>query len=327
MRSPAFGSRRWIHRQFDGTVRLGTVRGAGQGGAAVVRVAEAGRSFAVSIGGEHRFCLLDARLGALLSVMARARQLCCVGATPVGLTDCLNFGAPTDPLVATQLAEAVEGLAQGCELLGVPVVSGNVSLFNATEGRSIPPTPMLGMVGVIEDPARTGGHAFHPDETLLLVGSHRDELDGSLWLAHHGLSGVAVPALDPAMELAVQACVREGVRSGGATTARAVTGGGLLRALVEGALAKGVGAQIDAGVCALGPLLSEAPSRVLVSCPDEAVESWHALGRRHGCPVAVVGRTGGVSLGLGLLSLDLEELENAWEGALASLGGATPPAP
>jgi phosphoribosylformylglycinamidine synthase len=317
--SPAFGSRAWIHRQYDGTVRVGTVRGSGQGGAAVVRVAETGRVFAVCVGAEHRFCALDARLGALLSVVARARQLASVGAEPVGVTDCLNFGAPTDPLVAAQLADAVDGIAQGCGLLGVPVVSGNVSLFNATDGRSIPPTPMLGMVGVVEEPARVGGHAFRPGEVLLRVGPFRDELDGSLWLAHHGLAGAAAPSLDPAMELAVHACTREAVRAGLATTARAVTSGGLLRALVEGVLAQGVGAQVDEAAAAPGPLLSEAPSRVLVSCPEVAVEAWRALGHRHGCPVEVIGRTGGAVVGLGPLSLGLDELEDAWEGAMASL--------
>jgi phosphoribosylformylglycinamidine synthase len=321
---PTIASKRWIYRQFDHTVRAGTVVRPGQGDAGVVRLPGTDKAVAISVGASQRFCALDPRLGARLTVMACARNLACVGAEPLAVTDCLNFGAPTIPEVAWQLAECVEGLAEACEALGVPVVSGNVSLYNDTDGASIDPTPMVGMVGLLEQASRVMRMGFTTvGDRVLLVGRRTGALGGSEWLALHGRKEGRPPALDDALELAVQRIVREAVRQGLVSSAHDLSEGGLAAALAEACLANGLGARIEPVGQAPAPFLfSEEPSRVVVSCAPERVAAVEALARAHGAPVETLGVVGGDALEFGgLARIGLGELAQAYERTIPAIAG------
>lgn len=321
---PTIASKRWIYRQFDHMVRVGTIVRPGQGDAGVVRLPGTDKAVAISVGASQRLCALDPRLGARHTVMACARNLACAGAEPLAITDCLNFGDPTIPEVAWQLAECIEGLAEACEALGIPVVSGNVSLYNDTDGTSIDPTPMVGMVGLLENAARHGksGFAREGDE-VWLVGKRTGELGGSEWLASLGRKEGRPPALDDALEMAVQRTVREAVRQGLVASAHDVSEGGLAAALVESCLAKGLGARIahvDQAPAAF--LFSEEPSRVVVSCHPEQVGALSELARAHGTPLERLGVVGGDALEFaGLARMGLAELARAYEGTIPAIAG------
>ena len=168
--NPNLRSRRFAFRQYDSTVQGNTVFGPGGGAAAVVRVEGTNKGLALTTDCNPRYMRIDPRRGAALAVAEAARNVACVGAEPIAVTDCLNFGNPEKPSVAWQLSEAINGLAEGCSALGVPIVSGNVSLYNETSGRPIPPTPTVGMVGLLEDVTLAVGAAFGAGSSVVLLG-------------------------------------------------------------------------------------------------------------------------------------------------------------
>ena len=151
--SPTIASKRWVYRQYDHMVRTNTIVLAGMG-AGVVRVKGTSRALAMSVDGNGRYCYLDPRRGAMLAVAEAARNVACAGATPIGATNCLNFGNPERPEIMWQLVEAIEGIADACRALDVPITGGNVSLYNETNGEAIYPTPIIGVVGVLDDASR-----------------------------------------------------------------------------------------------------------------------------------------------------------------------------
>lgn len=250
-----------------------------------------------------------------------ASNLACVGAAPLGLTDCLNFGNPEKPHVAWQLDRSVAGLADACEALGVPVVGGNVSLYNETETGPIYPTPVVGMVGHLPDPARAAGIGFRVEEAIALVGPFAPSLAGSELAKLRGdlgpgLPGVSIEAVRAAIEL-----VREAVRAGKISTAHDVSDGGLACAIAESAIAGGVGASVDLdplvelrGGSGEACLFGEGPGGFVVSGTPEALDE---LARNAG-DVAVlrIGETAGERLELSAaeasLSVPLAETERAW---------------
>jgi phosphoribosylformylglycinamidine synthase subunit PurL len=310
--SANLASRRWAFEQYDCLVGSRTVRRPEQADAAVLAL-EAGGAIAVSIDGNGRRVAVDPYRGAVEAVLECSANLACVGAEPLGLTNCLNFGNPEKPHIAWQLTRAVAGLGDACRALGVPVVGGNVSLYNEGGEGPIYPTPVVGMVGELPDPARAGalGFAAKGDAVALLTASWAPSEAGSELAKLRGepLEG-ALPAADLGALKALHAAVRQGVRSGALRSAHDVAEGGVAVALAECCIAGAVGARVDlAGV----PLFGEGPGAFVVSGPAEALSRFGAAAR-------VIGSVGGEALVVeGALSVAVAELERVHRDGLVSL--------
>jgi phosphoribosylformylglycinamidine synthase len=308
--SPNLASRRPVFEQYDCIVGSRTVRRPEEADAAVLQL-PGGAALAVSIDGNGRRVACDPRAGAAEAVYECSANLACVGAEPLGLTNCLNFGNPEKPHVAWQMEEAVEGLARACEALGVPVVGGNVSLYNEAPSGPILPTPVIGMVGRLPDATRAGRIGFLNDgDAIALVGPFAPSLNGSELAKLRGVAPAGgLPVMEPQAVRDAHAAVRDAVRSGALSSAHDISEGGLAVALAECCLAGAVGAtlkvQIEGGV---QELFGEAPGcAFVVSGPEEAVA---ALGR-------IIGRVGGDALVIpGSLRVALSELRVARDGGL-----------
>src|SRR5213594_920123 len=203
--SPAIASKRWAYRQYDHMVRTNTINLPGMG-AGVVRIKGTDRALAMSVDGNGRYCYLDPRRGALLAVAEAARNVACAGARPLGATNCLNFGNPERPAIMWQFARAVEGIGTACRALDVPITGGNVSLYNETDGKAIYPTPIIGVVGLLEHADRVVSRRFHETgDTIILLGEGHGELGGSEYLkVVHDLVRGGPPSIDLDAERALQ---------------------------------------------------------------------------------------------------------------------------
>ncbi|MEQ6901651.1 phosphoribosylformylglycinamidine synthase subunit PurL [Nocardioides sp. YIM 152588] len=318
--SPNLCDKSWITDQYDRYVQGNTVL-AQPADSGMVRVDEEsnlGVSVATDCNG--RFAKLDPYAGAQLALAEAYRNVSTGGATPLAVSDCLNFGSPEDTDVMWQFAEACRGLKDACLELGVPVTGGNVSLYNQTGEVAILPTPVVAVLGVIEDVTRRTPTGFTAaDEAVLLLGATREELSGSEW-AHvvHGHLGGRPPVLDLAAEAALGTLLTELV--GTATSAHDLADGGLAQALVEAGLANGVGARVDLTAVAgdaFIALFSESATRALVTVPADAVERVTALAAEHGVPVAPIGTTGGDAIAVeGRFEIPLAEAREAWSATL-----------
>ncbi len=320
LRSPNIASRRPIYRTYDHTILTNTVLPPGAGDAAVLRIKGYRFGIAIKTDCNPRYCLLDPRLGAQHAVAEATRNVSCVGAEPLAITDCLNFGNPERPEVYYQLVEAIEGMAEACRILGVPVVSGNVSLYNETEGRSIPPTPVVGVVGRLPDVRRHAGLGFAGEGTVFLLGPQSATLGASEYLSCcHGIVSGAPPELDLELERRVQALVREAIQRGLVLAAHDCSEGGLLVALVESCVVGGVGGTfaVDTLLEQSGrldeTLFGEAGSRVLVQVAPGAEGALVALAHAYAVPVLELGHTGGDRFVVaGLLECEIAQLRDAW---------------
>jgi len=328
-------SKQWVYRQYDHMVRTNTAILPGAD-AAVVRIKETRRALAMSLDGNGRYCAADPREGAKLIVAESARNVVCVGARPIAITNCLNFASPERPEVMWSFSEVVDGMAEACRLLKTPVVSGNVSFYNETEGRGILPTPVIGMVGLIEDVRRTVQPGFKNEGDLIaMLGVTNDDLSMSEYAV--SVAGVTtaeiiaagkVPQLDLERELAVQQACLEAAEAGLLNSAHDCSDGGLAVALVESCFSslgrEAIGARIDLeGTFSPTSLLfSESPSRIIVSFAGAVAEEIHQIAKRHNTPLTILGRVGGVSLtisvdGREVLNADITDLESAWRSALS----------
>lgn len=320
LRSPNIASRRPIYRTYDHTILTNTVLPPGAGDAAVLRIKGHRFGLALKTDCNPRYCLLDPRLGAQHAVAEATRNVSCVGAEPLAITDCLNFGNPERPEVYFQLVEAIEGMAEACRALGVPVVSGNVSLYNETEGRSIPPTPVVGVVGRLPDVHRHAGLGFAGRGTVFLVGPDTASLGASEYLAYcRGRVAGAPPPLDLDLERRVQALVREAIQRSMALAAHDCSEGGLLIALVESCVVGGIGGtfSVETLLARSGrldeTLFGESGSRVLVQVAPGGEGAFLTLAHNYGVPVTELGRTEGTRFTLvGIFECDLDELRAAW---------------
>jgi phosphoribosylformylglycinamidine synthase len=300
--SPALRSRAFVTRRYDQLVQSRTVRRPGLD-AAVLRLRPAWRGLAVTLDGQGRIGALDPRVAGQLAILEAARNVACVGAEPLGFTDCLNFGSPEKAEVGWELTEAVEGMALACEALGVPVVSGNVSLYNDTDGRSIPPTPVVGCVGLVPDVRRVPGGWNEGDAILLARSRSPLTLAGSEAQARWGTLGGS-PSLDLESEAAL---VRYASRAAHhASLVHDAAEGGLAIALAEAALWSGCGAELDLDDDAL-TLFGEVGGQVIVCVPPEEVEPDPTGGD---VEVRRIGTAGGASV----LGVPLAELRHAFEG-------------
>jgi phosphoribosylformylglycinamidine synthase subunit PurL len=322
--SPNLGSRRPVYRRYDHMVGDATVGPPG-GDAAVLRVPGTRLGLALTIDGNGRYCRLDPFVGAQVAVAEAARNLVAVGGRPLAVTDCLNFGNPERPEVYWQLERAVDGIAAACRALGVPVVSGNVSLYNESElGGSIDPTPVIGMVGLLPDHGGRLAAGFAGDgDFVLLVGTTWNELGGSEYLrVVHGEVAGPPPALDLAAERAAHELVLAAAAAGLLRSAHDVAEGGLLVALAECSLLSGLGARCGAlrpgeGVRLDAAFFGESQSRFVVSASPRSMPALQQLARDHGVELALLGLTGGDRLTFdGQLDVPLARLREAWEEAL-----------
>jgi phosphoribosylformylglycinamidine synthase II len=326
---PTCASKRWVWEQYDRFVGHATVAGPG-GDAAVIRVPGTSRAVALATDGNGRQAALDPAAGAALAVAEAARNVACTGARPIAVTNCLNFASPERPEVMGTFAAAVDGMADACRALGLPVTGGNVSFYNESSGRPIHPTPIVGVLGLLEDATAAVPSGFPgPGLDVWLLGETRVELGGSVWqrLATGRLAG-PLPALDLAAEARLQRLLVDLAARRLPAAAHDLSEGGLAVALVEATLAAGVGATVDlppvqAGAdrppehAPLAALASESASRVLLAAAPEAAGELEALAAEAGVPATRLGTTGGDHLVVpGLLDLPLSRLRDAYEGAL-----------
>jgi phosphoribosylformylglycinamidine synthase subunit PurL len=244
--APSIASKRWAFEQYDSLVGSRTVRRPEQADAAVLRLPESGNAIAVSIDGNGRRVACDPYAGTIEAVLECAQNLACVGAEPLGLTNCLNFGNPEKPAGAWQLDRAVSGLADACNALGVPVVGGNVSLYNEGPDGPIYPTPVVAMVGELPDPGQVAGSAFvREGDAIGLIGPFAPTLAGSELAKQRGALAAGLPQPDVEAVAAACALVRDAVRAGRLASVHDVSDGGLACALAESAIAGGIGCQVD----------------------------------------------------------------------------------
>jgi phosphoribosylformylglycinamidine synthase subunit PurL len=323
--SPQLASRAWVTEQYDRYVR-GNTAAATPADAGVLRLDESGdRGIALAIDCNARFCLLDPREGARLALAESVRNVAASGARPVAVSDCLNFGSPEDPAVMWQFAEAVDGLAQACAELGIPVTGGNVSFYNQTATTAILPTPVVGVLGLVDDVHRTVPHGFGaPGDAVWLLGETADELDGSAWagVVHDHLGG-RPPRCDLAAEARLAGILADGAARGLFSGAHDLSDGGLAQALVECAVDSRIGAAVTLPPGELDPataLFSESAARMLVSVPAGAEADLARLCVEAGQPAARLGEVGGDMLAIdGVDPLDVAELVIAHAATLPSV--------
>lgn len=322
--SPNLGSRRPIFRRYDHMVGAATLVPPG-GDAAVVRVPGTSLGLALTIDGNSRYCELDPYVGGQIAVAEAARNIVATGARPLAVTDCLNFGNPERPQVYWQLGEAVAGIAEACEAFGLPVVSGNVSLYNESEsGGTLFPTPVVGMVGLLEDyRVRIDAALKDTGDFVLLVGETRSELGGSEYLKviHSEVSGQP-PEMDLARESAAMDFVLAAAGAGMLRSAHDVAEGGMLVALAESCLLGGVGVRCpalrpDSGLRQDAAFFGETQGRYVVSAGSRAMPELQTLARKHRVELLLLGLAGGEVIEFeGQLKVSLDELRAAWEAAL-----------
>ncbi len=311
--SPSVASKRWAFEQYDSVVGSRTVRRPESADAAVLQIPEAGSAIAVSIDGNGRRVACDPYAGTVEAVLECAQNLACVGAEPLGLTNCLNFGNPEKPAPAWQLDRAVSGLADACKALGVPVVGGNVSLYNEGPEGPIYPTPVIGMVGELPDPARTCGIAFvREGDAIAILGPFKPSLAGSELAKLRGELEMGLP--EPEVAAVAEACatLREAVRAGQLSSAHDISDGGLACALAECAIGAGLGCSVDLqplrerGCSAEEALFGEGAGGFLISGGLSELEAIGAV---------VLGQTGGATIEVAedpCLRASVADAESAW---------------
>ncbi len=332
--SPNICGKRWVWQQYDHMVQTNTVEAPGAGDAGVIRIKGTNRGLAMSLDGNGRWCYLDPKLGAEHAVAEAARKVACSGATPVGATNCLNFGNPEKPHIMWQFSQTIDGITKACEELEIPITGGNVSFYNETLGEGIYPTPVLGVVGILEDVHKTAKmHCSAPGRTIVLLRASEpgDITDaetefGSSEYAKEILGVVwgYPPELDLEKEAALQQAIIELVNQGLVDSAHDCADGGIAVALAEQALPKGIGARVNlaAGdLFAAYTLFGEDASRILVSCDPASLSRIKEVAGKHGIGAEAIGETIPDKLEISLdgkpaISATVSELSAAYESAL-----------
>jgi phosphoribosylformylglycinamidine synthase len=324
--SPNLCDKSWVTEQYDRYV-LGNTVLAQPEDAGVLRIDEiSGLGIALSVDGNGRFARLDPYAGAKLALAEAYRNVAVTGAKPLAVTDCLNFGSPEDPFVMWQFAEAVRGLADGCQELGVPVTGGNVSFYNQTGSQAINPTPVVGVLGVLDHVGSRIPMGFATEgEAIYLLGETREELSGSEWASVvHGHLGGVPPVADLDAERRLGSLMAAAARSGLVGSAHDLSDGGLAQALVEACLRRGYGAEValDGEQSAFVQLFSESAGRALVAVREGRDEAFESLAAHHGVACARLGvvRDRESSLVVsGVFDIPLVELRAAYTGTLPRL--------
>jgi phosphoribosylformylglycinamidine synthase len=323
--SPNIASRRSIYRQYDHQVQTATAIAPGAGDAAVLRLRGTARGLALSIDGNGRLVFLDPYHGGAIAVAEACRNLACVGAEPIALTDCLNFGNPERPDVYYQMEECIKGMAAAARALGAPVISGNVSLYNETDGRPVYPTPTVGALGLLENVERRCSAAFRREgDVVVLLGAAQVSGDartlaGSecLELVHGQVAGQ--PTIDLEREVRVQRLCRRAIAEGLVASAHDCSDGGLLVTLAESAILGALGFRGDFQADGRwdAALFGEAQSRIVVSLLPEAVPLLERLAAEEGVPLTRLGVVGGERFVVaGVLDTALADAADAWNNGL-----------
>jgi phosphoribosylformylglycinamidine synthase II len=334
--------KRWVWQQYDHMVQTNTVEAPGAGDAGVIRIKNPNpdspqRGLAMALDGNSRWCYLDPRLGAMHAVAEAARKVACSGATPVGATNCLNFGNPEKPHIMWQFSQTIDGITKACEELEIPITGGNVSFYNETLGEGIYPTPVLGVVGILDDVRKTAKmHFVSTGRTIVLLraGEAADITDvesefGSSEYAKEILGALwgYPPELDLEKEAALQKMVIELIQQGLVDSVHDCADGGLAVALAEKAFAKGVGARVNLASNGLPEeyvLFGEDASRIVLSCDPESVSRIQQIAEKYGIATDVVGETIPERFEISLdgqvcVSSTVSELNQAYESALESV--------
>ncbi len=324
--SPNLCDKAWVTEQYDRYV-LGNTILAQPEDSGIIRIdEETGLGIALSVDGNSRYTRLDPYEGAKLALAEAYRNVAVTGATPVAVTDCLNFGSPEDPAVMWQFAEAVRGLADGCQELGIPVTGGNVSFYNQTGAVAIHPTPIVGVLGVLDDVAQRIPMGFaHDNDVVFMLGDTTAELSGSEWAwVVHGHLGGRPPHVDFAREQAIAGLMARAAELQLVHSAHDLSDGGLAQALVESALRKDVGVTValPEGADPFVSLFSESAGRVLVSVSRGHRQAFEALAAEFEVPITALGITGGDRLAVkDQFEVPLDELREAWSGTLPKIFG------
>ncbi len=332
--APNICGKRWIWQQYDSMVLTNTVEGPGAGDAGVIRIKGSQRGLAMALDGNGRWCYLDPRLGAMHAVAEAARNVACAGATPIGGTNCLNFGNPEKPHIMWQFSQVIDGITKACEELEIPITGGNVSFYNETLGEGIYPTPVLGIVGIFEDvhkavrPGfRESGHAI----VLLRATEPGDATDaesefGSSEYAKEILGAVwgYPPELELKKEAALQKALVEMAQIEILNSAHDCSEGGIAVTLAESGIAKGIGMSIDLTSQGLPPefvLFGEDASRVVISCDHDKLSAIQQVALKYGIAADLIGETAPERMevrldGRTVVSAAISGLREAYEGAL-----------
>ncbi|UQZ34771.1 phosphoribosylformylglycinamidine synthase subunit PurL [Paenibacillus sp. PK3_47] len=326
--SPTVASKAWVYNQYDYMVRTSTAVRPGSD-AAVVTIQGTRKGLAMTTDCNGRYVYLDPEVGGRIAVSEAARNIVCSGAKPLAITDNLNFGSPEKPEIFWQMERAVDGMAEACRVLDTPVIGGNVSLYNENAAGAIYPTPVVGMVGLVEDTDHITTQAFKQEgDTILLLGATKAELGGSEFqYAVHGVTEGRPPALDLPTEQKLLDAVLSAIRSGLVRSAHDLSEGGLAAALAESCISGGVGANVELSANGLRPdvaLFSESQSRIVLTAAPDRAEELKAAVAAYGVPVEIIGTVGGDRLRVNLdgqaaLDESVTELKTVWEDAIPCL--------
>ena len=318
--SPNVASKRWVWEQYDSVVQGNTVEGSG-GDAAIVRIEGTSKALALSTDGNGRYGMLDPYLGGAHAVAESARNVACAGARPLAITNCLNFGNPERPEVMWAFGETIRGIGDACLALGTPVTGGNVSFYNETGDSAIPATPVVGMLGILDDRSRRVGPAFAPGRAIYLLGETLPELGGTEYAeVILGTVSGRPPALDLDREAALVSLLVEAAGDGILASAHDCSDGGLAVALAESAMAGECGFEIELADGDLAPhvaLFAESASRAVVSVDPARAAALEALAAKHETPFARIGETGGQAMTFGeLFQIPVAEASEVYETAI-----------
>jgi len=332
--SPNICGKRWVWQQYDHMVQTNTVEAPGAGDAGVIRMKGSQRGLSMALDGNGRWCYLDPRVGAMHAVAEAARKVACSGATPIGATNCLNFGNPEKPHIMWQFSQTIDGITKACEELEIPITGGNVSFYNETLGEGIYPTPVLGVVGTLDDVHKAAKmHFAAPGHTIVLLraGEAGDTTDaesefGSSEYAKEILGALwgYPPELDLEREADLQKTVLQLIHEDLITSAHDCTDGGIAVALAEKAFPQAVGARVNlasGGLFSEFALFGEDASRIVVSCDSANVTRIKEVASKQGVAAEVIGETIADRLEISLdgtmvISASISELNDAYEGAL-----------
>jgi len=304
----------WIYEQYDSMVQTNTTKAPGSLDASCIRVKENGKALAMSADCNPRYCYIDPHKGGALAVVESGRNVAMSGAKPLSITDCLNFGNPENPEVMWQFAEACEGIKEACSHLDTPVVSGNVSLYNETNGVSVFPTPAIAMVGLNEDQNRVLPSAFQADENhLILIGETKMAFGGSLYIKE--LFGETVGVLDEIdytkearlWELVIQANAK-----GLLASAKDLSSGGLAIALAKMAAVSGRGVVAGVRVEDERAIFEESQSRAILEVPKENLEAVAMMAQDLGLKADIIGKVGGDKVKINEVEMDLDRLKDIY---------------
>lgn len=340
--SPTIASKEWAYSQFDASAQGKTHLGPGGGDAAVVRVGDSAKGLAMSVACNSRYVYLNPLRGAQIAVAEAARNISCVGGRPLAITDGMNFGSPENPEIFWQFEQSIRGIREACLELGTPVTGGNVSFYNEKGGEAIYPTPMIGMVGLVDDVTQTVSSQWKDEgDLIILLGETLEELGGSEYLALQGIVGGDVPSLDLRKEKAVQQLCRTLIQKGHAKSAHDCSEGGLAVALAESCIQAKRGAKVSlsAPFRADALLFGESQSRIVVSIARNELSVVQDLANEAEVPCTVLGTVEGDHLAIdlsrtpgappsGSISLPVDAMAKSWQEAIPTfMAGVSAPKP